>query len=157
MGPSGQIVGNPFGIRSTPFKPQFGQPLPPRREVTAQPSGGVGTTAPTSVPASSGPTVPGYGSAAGGLSPGPSYEERLAAEQKRLAERAAAPAVPGGGGLPDVAGGTGAPSAAMQGLGAALEGIEDPMSALSMPAGLREGLGRRQYPTLANALAGLRY
>ena len=52
-------------------------------------------------------------------------------------------------------GGTG--SAAMQGLGAALEGIEDPMSALSMPAGLREGLGRRQYPTLANALAGLRY
>ena len=63
----------------------------------------------------------------------------------------AAPAAPGVGGA------GGGQAGALGGLAQALEGIEAPMSALSMPAGLREGLGRRQYPTLANALAGLRY
>ena len=145
MGPSGQIVGNPFGIRSTPFKPQFGQPLPPRRADTAQPSGGVGTPAPTSGPASSGQTVAGYVP--------PTYPVLNTGFIDQGIRNAQPPTTPTPAPGPD----TGTPSAAMQGLGAALEGIEDPMSALSMPAGLREGLGRRQYPTLANALAGLRY
>ena len=62
-------------------------------------------------------------------------------------------ATDGGGGA---GGGGGASAGALGGLAQAL-GVEDPMSAMSLPVGLREGLGRRSYPTLVNALAGLRY
>ena len=71
----------------------------------------------------------------------------------QVPQGAVTPAGAVGGGM---GGGASASAGAMGGLAEAL-GVEDPMSAMSLPVGLREGLGRRAYPTLVNALAGLRY
>ena len=141
------LRGSSSGIRSAPIKPQFGQGLPPR-----QPTAVPGTFAGGLTQDYYGPKVTPQSIAASNAA----EVARISAgyPQASMSAPIAPLAPPSGGG--DVSGGVS--GAAMQGLQAAGGmGIEDPMSSLSMPAGLREGLGRRQYHTLANALAGLRY